>query len=306
MVRFRARSHPLFLRDSRSRQAGTETDLSKAVASPPMENKLLALPRLVESLATGKNKDFGSSPRWVSSLASFFPESTRHNVALAVDLSDFRLQRASGKGTIVSEAMCLALDLLYKKDSVGCDELLRVCSDISRYDPLVHNAKVFNLLSRLRQMVPQDLRFHVRGARLCKRGLARGSISGMPKFSALLRQTAEWQVFTRSRRGRRKHSSRPENTGSRTRVRVENTRGAETLEPRGFLEAATGKSKSTVNRLILNWLQKGILKKTGKARNTRYVLVSQEDPYETLSPIAMAFSQSPSYSSSRLRLRPRS
>lgn len=193
----------------------------------------------------------------------------RHTVS--VDLIHYRISWKSGKETVLSEPMAMALDLLSRKECVDYAEFVWVCFGFRRFDSFIHNAKIYNLLARIKNTLPSDLKLRTKNNKIYAIGSWNSVqfIRPIGGAAAIQRQT-EWL------QGSLKEAP-PKSSNITQRLNpacyLAETPG-KSLLTRKELEALTGKSKSTASRLIAQWLGLGIVKKMGSAKNTKYLLVS--------------------------------
>lgn len=193
---------------------------------------------------------------------------------LILDLPHGRVLPPGDSDPVVSPAMATAFHLLHGKESVDCEEFLHVCFGIPRYDPEVHLAKIFNLLSRMRKVAPRGLEFHVKAGRVHATGSWQSVVfKRRQSLAGALQDSAEWRSLIRRPVTAQKKEEDAERWIRPAQV-LKRLKGRSDLT-REDLEELTGKSKATANRMIRRWLKQGILKKTGRAKRTRYVLTNK-------------------------------
>lgn len=261
------------LRDRRETEAG---DFLRNLSWHPLwRSKEIWLARLTTSLIEGKpGKDYPLAVLEEQLRRFLFKDPAAAGVKLTIDLAHARLITVGGQTPLLSAALCSAFELLHGKESVEAEELLRVCFGIPNLDPEIHNPKIFNLLSRMRKLAPPGLDFHMKSGRI----YAQGSWAGVEfrrrhSLSGALQDCVQWKSIVRRAPARKPAEAetdrfvRPVQALKKLKGRGEMTRED--------LEELTGKSKSTASRMIARWLKQGVLKKTGKARNTRYLVVNK-------------------------------
>lgn len=184
---------------------------------------------------------------------------------------DFSENKVSlGSQFVVSEPICMAFDLFRKSKVVDCSDFASVCFGLKKYDSFVHQSKIFNLLARMRKLSPSGIDFSVKTEKIYFNGslskfqfinesLAVRSLKDQLKWKNLLGYKIESEQTTSG-----------EDRWLKPSVALKKALNKKDLT-RKDLEELTGKSRSTANRLIERWLKQGIIQKTGKAKNTRYV-----------------------------------
>lgn len=190
----------------------------------------------------------------------------KSNAKLVVDLDRFQISKEDGT-KIYSEVAARALWLLRSKKSVAPDDFIDFVFSIRPYDSYVHASKINNLLARIRKLMPKNLSFSFRNARVMVEGswedvhfLGTYSFENQIKnlVSFKLKKTPLSKVHKNS-----EISSELASFGSRPFRRSE-------------LELKLKKSRATVNRLLEQWIHQGILRTEGRARSTRYVYQTEE------------------------------
>lgn len=182
--------------------------------------------------------------------------------ALIVDPDALRVSR--GGASVVSEPLCRALLVLRERRVVACEELALACFGIHRYDAFIHGARVFNLLARLRPLLPAGLRVRTKAGKVYAEGdwekivvQGDGAPGSHPAWRALLAQDPALAPAP---------SSAPTPAALAAAARGKPMTRRE-------LERLLGKSRSSANRLLAEWLASGVIRRVGKARRTRYEVV---------------------------------
>ncbi len=188
---------------------------------------------------------------------------------LTVDLAALRLTTAKGED-VLSEPMCLAFELLHGKPCVEVAEFALVCFGLTKFDAIIHNPKVFNLLARMKSLKTPGLTFQLKSGRIYAQGSWEKIRFVRPHGMGLvLEQREEWnELFEK----KEKPVEAGEERWVKPSVALKQAEKSAELT-REEIERLTGKSRSTATRLLNRWLKEGILKKVGKAKNTRYVWV---------------------------------
>lgn len=169
--------------------------------------------------------------------------------------------------------MCLALDLLGRKECVEYSEFVLVCFGFPRFDSFIHNAKIYNLLARIKRCLPDNLGIKTKNGRIYAQGSWESVCFQRPIGSAaLIQRQVQWKSITKKEPPSKSASSERR---FRPAVLLAESPGKKVLS-RKELEALTGKSRSSASRLISSWIEQGIVKKVGNAKNTKYLVVSSE------------------------------
>ena len=203
----------------------------------------------------------------------------KSGVTLFVELTLGEIQVFKTKGKvekpkIISQAMANAIALLHERPLVSYGEFVRVCFGYYRYDPVIHELKVLNLLARIRDVLPSEFQLGV------KAGNVRLSVTGNgwekvqiqranPRAKKLLSSTAWKQLLVRTQSG---IQDLPTMMKPQLLLRQLH-KGQEVT--RKDIEQLTGKSRATSNRLIAEWIKSGMLKPVGNAKNTKYQIRSE-------------------------------
>lgn len=227
--------------------------LCDLVESEPTQRRTRALDGLIERVqkATQEKKDFKKGQ-------------------LYVDYSQSMLIWDGGRKREISEPLCFAVDLLKRKECVTFEEFLAVCFGLPRFDSFVHNAKVYNLLSRLKNALPKDVEVKTKNNRIYVDGSWENVVfcEKEQAFEKVTRRQ-EWKFcLEKSRPAVPRKSTSP----SPSVVLAE--KGDNALMTRAELEKMIGKSRATASRILFEWLQEGYIKRVGKAKNTKYLVLT--------------------------------
>ncbi len=196
----------------------------------------------------------------------------RPGVRILADVARLQITDLFTDQRVISEAMVRALDLLEKRSVVPADEFCSVCFGITRFDPLIHNSKIFNLLSRLKTVTGGILEWRSRQGRVLADGnWSQVQVIRTPGLVAELGQQPEWRrlVFEREERTERLANAARAVRRDRPGLPLGSSGGPLSRQE---IERILGKSRSSVNRLLLEWEKQGLASKVGSARSTRYVI----------------------------------
>ena len=197
----------------------------------------------------------------------------QHN-RLIVDVSKFQVSVAGSTKKNFSKPLTLALNLLHAKGVVSCEAFVKICFEDQFFDQSYHQPKIFNLISRLRSIVPENLRLRIKTGHV----IAEGSWHGIQflknnLISEELRQQPEWLNLTLP-------TLKPVGaSGVLKTMRHSPSENPLADAPhagplhRREIESLLKKSRSSTSRIIEQLVQRGFLKKVGKARSTRYFIV---------------------------------
>lgn len=196
--------------------------------------------------------------------------------SLKLDLTTGEVERWSRgklKHRHVSMPLVQAIALLESRKSVPYEDLLLSCFGIYRMDVVVHEPKIFNLLSRIKALLPSGLLVQARGGHVWWRELKTGAGEALiwTRRSTHEQQLAESETFKALIRGRTKtRRSRNELAQDRTRGIAKLTAQGKDVLTRAELEAALGLPKASCHRMIQSWIAAGKLAAEGRGRSTRY------------------------------------
>ncbi|MBL7715554.1 MAG: hypothetical protein JNL01_08810 [Bdellovibrionales bacterium] len=264
----------LALRDGRRFE---HQELLKMVQAHPVHQETYqSLSGLVDPQFPG-NADTSSwtafKDRLTEWVASHEQEKT---VKLVIDLKRYAATTTRPRKTILSHSLCRAFELLQAQASVSCEEFLRECFGLPRYEPLIHQPKIFNLLSRMRQLAPSTLRFGVRDGSVFAEGdwesvgWVRPSASSriLAKNPLWKERLDDWKSQSPGANADRRDTAQKNQLfGSIEKLREKNDGIS-----RRDIEEALQVSRATANRIIEKWVREGFLTREGRSRNIRYRL----------------------------------
>ncbi len=212
---------------------------------------------LVESVINGK----GIHPPQLRKMALnlktlFIPSVSEPRKMIVIDLLRYHIIREKEK-RVVSQPLCLAFHLLQEHPVVSCEEFVSVCFNLSRYDPLVHNPKIFNLILRMKKMVSPEISIRMKDGQLLSEGSWRQisfiNLKQVPRLPDFLNnEVSHLSDSPHSRKARLPHWE-----GSATRKEI---------------ESLLGKPRSTTNRLIAQWAREGAIVRQGINKQITYSL----------------------------------
>jgi len=189
-----------------------------------------------------------------------------------------------GEVPTVSPPMVRALCLLREKEVVTCDELLRACFGLGPYNPVIHERKIFNLLSRLKALPLGELQLKVKSGFVVATASPEASESawngvrflGAGPHAAQLALSDAWRELLAAG-APAPAATRPEAQprGASKRLRA-GAISARSVYTRTQIERLSGRPRSTVGRWLNELVAAGLVKRTGKARSTSYQILEPE------------------------------
>jgi hypothetical protein len=165
-----------------------------------------------------------------------------------------------------SESACKALSLLKEENGISCEDLSLHCFGIRKYDSLIHQPKLFNMLTRLKKLCGSKPQFQIRSGRVLHTQNWDGVFFRHPPN--LFRKTSQyinWSSLVASDRIFENHSSQS-NMWQEQIVKLKRP------FTRKEFESITEKPRSTSNRILVQWIESGFIRKMGQAKHSRYEL----------------------------------
>lgn len=182
-----------------------------------------------------------------------------------VHLGTFKIYPVDGKKPVFSESLARSLALLTKEKSVRFERLLAVVFGISRFDSLIHTPKVFNLISRLKKVIPSETSLKTSGGIVhCVGDWTKIEVlSGFTSLeggavSRVDLKTAEYEL------------GGPPESPSHSSYTMLAGLPTDKAFTRSQLERRLRRSKSSTTRTLREWLKRGWIEKDGNAKQTRY------------------------------------
>ncbi len=198
---------------------------------------------------------------------------THRKTRVFLDQSKLRLAQSAGSAekTIASRPLCLALYVLRHCPAISFQRLYCEAYECAHFEPDVHRARVFNLVTRLKKLFPAQLSLKTKGDAIYCQGQWRQfrfielnprekQLANSNRWRSVLDRNKTPQSFTPRPKLQQLDDLLLREFGSGCRVE------------RKRLETWAGVSKSTSNRLLRRWLKRGLLKRTGRGKNTAYTI----------------------------------
>jgi hypothetical protein len=234
------------------------------------------------ALVEGETGDIDAVPEAIRPLVQNIRKllQSRDQIARApvvVDLARGLVTIRSSGERVMSDPMTRGLDLLRRQSVVGMADFVAHAFGIHRYDPIVHDTKVFNLLSRLRRLVPDTaLQVGVKNGRV----YARGEWSGVafvdaPSMTDEIRGDALCEELSTARREAFAETAITR-SGAVFATPKDQLFAAMSQRQVSFItrveaEEILGASRSTAGRVLDKLVRDGALVVEGKGKNSRYV-----------------------------------
>lgn len=180
-----------------------------------------------------------------------------------VVLSEAIVHIANAK-PVRSQAITIALGLLKSRSSVPAEEFCRKCFGLVRYEPLIHLPKIYNLLSRIKALGIEGITFGLKAATVYAHGeWGNVTFCRAGELSCQL-NALDWSKYLPPpANGDLKPI--PKRTFSAPRKIAWNGQ-----VKRSELETILGRPRSTTSRILSRWMKRGVVLRSGNARNTRY------------------------------------
>jgi len=181
-----------------------------------------------------------------------------------INLNNSKIVNLKTNQETISRPMTLALQLLAQSSTVKCKDFLEYCFGLSNYNSLTHDTKIYNLISRIKNLFKSNLTLQVKsGMVVCK-----GSWESFTFYDAS-RPTK--QIVTYGSWLNVDNNLASSSLQSRQNQKINELFNILNKEvSRGQIEEILDRPRSTVNRLLNKWIQKGLVEKKGQSRNTRY------------------------------------
>ncbi len=250
--------------------------LSALRASPLWSSKEVWIADLVRAVFPNSNPDPSSpNPRdkqfndFSSRLRELIhgAESQSSQIQMTVDLETFTVRDLKSKRNLPSQPLALAIELLNRAGSLSCEEFAAVCFGITRYDSQIHLPRIYNLLNRIKRVLPDELQIKTKEGRIYCEGSWRSVELRRPNLQTSgLRRVPEWNailgVKAITHPVHLSHDSAP------ARLRLIPSQ----VYSRRELEQTLRRPRSTVNRMLADWEHRRWVVRRGKARKTSYVI----------------------------------
>ena len=226
----------------------------------------------VLSLISEKQINVEKFKNLFSSLSEMIGQSgTEDNDGIRLSLRQYKIEVVC-KGQICderrSEPLTRLLLALSQDVSRTKSYLLEFCFGISGYDPIVHDPKLANLISKANRLIESFGTIKTsRGFVFLEAEMENWTLSGVDQFSlqAFGAYPNGREISQICHRARKKVDSSPlEGWLSRSRI-----------------QENLGTSKATANRMISQWIESGQVERRGSGKNIRYRFLSGEFPENT-------------------------
>lgn len=270
------------LRDGTS--AEQETRAAQLAGHPHWDNDELVLADLARALLGEPHSVQRLAPlhELLLALRSLAQEArVPDDVAIVVNVLQGTLTISGTDGPLVSSSMARALSMLREREVVTCSDLLLQAYGIGSYSPVVHERKIFNLLARLKQVLPPKPVIKVKsGFVVATGGWDHVQIVGIGAHAAQLAAEDGWTKVLESARMSDSAAMAAPITAARAHAASPRVRaGAMALSgtyTRGQIERLAGRPRSTVARWLAESVRDGLVERKGQARATSYTILEPE------------------------------
>lgn len=211
----------------------------------------------------GQSKRGSSMSQLGEKLASRTKEkrkSLSKNLTLNLNDSTWRLGAEGG----VSKPICLLIHTLKNEQSLSFSDLMELCFSIDGYDEDHHQRKIMNLLTRVRKLLPNEIKIFTKDQRV----YVEGSFKSV-RFINEASENVKWslpRIFDLPCMEQNKHHLDRWIQPSLVFKKLKNKKTLSRQEIQDFLKL----SKATSNRLLQRWVNEGFLSKSSAGRSTIY------------------------------------
>lgn len=182
---------------------------------------------------------------------------------ILIDCHSFKIKNFENQREIISEPIVNAIEVLSETGVCSFEKIAAVSFGISHFDPGVHSAKIYNLLSRMKGIFEPVIRLKTKQFQI----YAEGDFSSVHFLNSRtqthdLFSYPQWREIVYDRLPYSKQSGPADSTSMDLGAPVS----------REQIQKLCGKSRASAGRIIQSWSKKGWIEKVGNARNTRYQL----------------------------------
>lgn len=241
-----------------------QTEAAKDYLASLKESPLLTHPDLCFNvlLSPKLSASHPLYPLWLR-LKQFSAEQTSHEVGFSIDFSTGKITNFQTHEETFSEPMVYAMEALMENGVAGFEKLAALSFGISHFDPVLHTTKIFNLISRMKEVFSPYIKFRTKHLKVYAEGdFQHIHFKNASSADRSLFSYPHWRELVYERR----HSD------SSTVPRSVPLIDPDTALSREQIQNLCRKSRATTGRLIQNWHKKGWVQKVGNARATRYRL----------------------------------
>jgi hypothetical protein len=231
-------------------QAGTE-ELRQMTKHPFSNSQNLKLREMTENLR-GQIQNPGLS----------IPVNSK---AVLLDEETHRIFK--GRQVIVSESLCKVMGALSDLRVMKFSEILWIGFGIAPYDSGVHQAKIYNLVARIKGILPKSVHLKGKNEMIYWQGPSEAIVKlEQPALSKrLFEHNSDLRLQAAGASLERRVFSRP----LHPRAVVQKAGGRQALQREEFQELMS-LSKASANRWLNKWIEQGLIRPQGKGRSTIY------------------------------------
>lgn len=174
---------------------------------------------------------------------------------------------------IISSPMCLALERLKQQEIISLEEFSNYVFSYSHYDEFIHKPKVYNLLSRLKKVLPESCKIITKDNTIISSGLKETIIiSGNHAKQFNLGQYLEWNEFILSLKKSEKIFSKEKGISRTSQEDILQKYQGQIISAK-VLQDSFSLPKTSMLRKIKYMIKANQLKKLGEGRSTRYLVL---------------------------------
>ncbi|HEX4924228.1 MAG TPA: winged helix-turn-helix domain-containing protein [Bdellovibrionales bacterium] len=227
--------------------------------------------------------DSGPLRGLIAELQAVLSPPTFRQGTLFIDMMSFELKFGAGDRVIRSRPLCELMAVLRAQHSVSFEDVAWLCYGHSQYDLVYHSPKIFNLISRLKKLLPHEARLRSKDYRLYFEGDWNRVVFREPGPRVRQLQTRELWKKLLGRQGELSAAETRDEWCIKPSLILRALRGEGGLT-RADIEELTNKSRSTVHRTLTRLLENGQIERRGRGAATVYVLKDPAQAGEASSP----------------------
>ena len=190
---------------------------------------------------------------------------TSQDKQIRIDMNSYVITDLQNQKKILSQPMCLAFHLLNEETTVSFSEFARIVFGLYQYESDIHQAKIYNLLARMKIIARNHLSFQVRGGMiLCEGSYQSIEILNPSELSKHLRGESLGFYLTK---GKVMGELVKKNIAF---AKIRKKFGASPSFSREDVQHEADLTKSTANRVLEKLVKDKKIEKNGTGKNTFY------------------------------------
>ena len=273
----------ILVRDGKKHEA---RDVEKQLASHPLwTSKEIKLPLLfsleVPNSATNKQGELMVRLRNALNVFGKAVDSEK-KYELKVNLASNEIYARGLENSIISKPLALALAAISDQESISLQNLLFQSFQIQNYDSVIHDSKIYNILARLKKIIPKTLKIRVKEGRVFKTGPWNlVQIDSLGPLAASLTEDNLWQTLL-ARKSPVGHGNPGGADPQQNYAINSNTKEFGLLAAticnvgerltRDDFQTRFNLKRSTANRFLVGWEKAGQIRRLGTGRSTAYIV----------------------------------